>query len=89
MNYVGHEAVEWLKLNSKNDNIQHVSLNLKQMQSVRSAVHQISDYATDGVDILIHSAGVCMLPSEDTADGIEQTYQVNSNMIFYIKLNLF
>ena len=28
-----------------------------------------------GLDILIHSAGVAMVNSEDTADGIEVSYQ--------------
>lgn len=29
----------------------------------------------EGLDILIHSAGLAMVNSEDTADGIEVSYQ--------------
>lgn len=57
-----------------------------------------------GLDILIHSAGVAMVNSEDTADGIEVSYQgfsekinsfsyssilENSNLIRIIKNNTF
>ena len=37
-----------------------------------------------GLDILIHSAGVAMVNSEDTADGIEVSYQG-----FHEKINSF
>jgi len=64
-------------MHSQSKNVQHIPLKLQRLQGVRSAVHQLSELVPDGVDILIHCAGVCFLPTYDTEDGIEQTYQVN------------
>lgn len=72
----GEKAVEWLKLNSSSTSVSFVVLNFNDLKNVRTAVNEIK-MECEGIDILIHSAGTCFLPVEDTVDRIEQTYQIN------------
>lgn len=73
---LGNEAVEKIKVESKNDNVQLEQLDLGSLANTRAFAERILT-KWDRLDILVNNAGLAGVDYKVTPDGFETHFQVN------------
>jgi len=81
------EAIQSLKVQTTNDNIHFMDLNLASLKSISSFAEEFQK-KFQKLDILINNAGVICSPRKLSEDGFEYTFAVNYIGHFYLSLKL-